>query len=226
MPQKKQPLTVACIISQLKSARKLAAKQIINSRKNNKPPDLLTGLLMQIESYAGCVDDVIAGDSLTPDEKETLRRWRDALRSSVNEILDIFDMHAALQITAPGDWRRSFNGNGIGLLAEALSAVFVIGSRTIKNPIMARLEQLAMKSRTAGATGVRLAQSKRKDDIIEKMIKPILEQYPKWTPNRIAVEILPSLTRAFQDHGLPSLGETAVRKRIAKLSRTNVRSSN
>jgi len=224
MPQKK--MTVASIISQLKSERERAAKSIISGKKKNKRPDVLTGLLLQIESYAACADDEIALDSSTADEKETLRRWRDNLRTSVNEILDIFDMHAALQITAAADRRRSFNGNGISLLTEALSAAFVIGSQTIKSPIMVRLEQSAMKSRTANATSGKLAKSKSKDDLIARMIKPILEQHPKWTPHRIAVEILPPLTKAFQDQGLASLGQTAVAKRITKMFRTNVRSSN
>lgn len=224
MPPKK--LSVASIISQLKSQRKRVSKRIISGRETNKHPDVLTGLLLQVESYAACVDDIVALDTLTLEEKKTLRRWQNNLRTSVNEILDIFDMHAALQITAAADWRRSFNGNGIGLLAEALSAVFVIGSRTMKNPIMARLEQSAMKSRTANATSVRSAKSKRIDDLIARTIKPILELHPKWTPNCIADEILPSLTKAFQDQGLQILQAAAVRKRIAKLYRTNVRPSN
>jgi hypothetical protein len=94
--------------------------------------------------FAELALDGAGSSKLTPDEKEDLRQWADQLTSSVESLADIIDHHqAALAQGINGGYPRGVAGPASNILAQALTAAYLIGSRAVRNPITDRLEKEA-----------------------------------------------------------------------------------
>jgi len=132
--------------------------------------------------------------------------------------MDIFAAHDALQIGAV--WEEPFDPHAEMLLNGVLVAAFMISSHAGENPIKARL----VRESAAKATQARKAKSKKTNDLIQEECKRF-DHHQSWATNRIATAIHPSLNEKLKSQNLPSMGISAIGKRIRSF-RTNVRSSN
>jgi hypothetical protein len=74
------------------------------------------------------------------------------------------------------------------------------------------------------AAMAKLSTSEDIDRAIAALAGPLETKHPKWRPNRVANEIADALNKQLAALRLPTLGQSAIRKRVQRL-RTNVRAS-
>jgi hypothetical protein len=75
------------------------------------------------------------------------------------------------------------------------------------------------------ALTAKLSTSQDIDHEIAALAGPLETKHPTWRANRVANEIADALNKQLVAVGLPSLGPDAIRKRVQKHRRTNVRTS-
>jgi hypothetical protein len=125
------------------------------------------------------VNTANSGD-LTPEEKENLLQMADQLTRSVELLANLIDTHESLIVDIvrqdfqfPSLSHARVTGPGHTNLSWALSAAYWIGSRGVDNPIIGRLDKLALDTSAAHAR-----KSIRPADALDDKILEVAR--PKW----------------------------------------------
>jgi hypothetical protein len=80
----------------------------------------------------------------------------------------------------------------------------------------------ANRRQLVAAMAAKLDASQSVDDLVAEFAGPLLNQHPKWSDHRCAVEIEPRLNKALRAKGGRPLKQDAIRKRVKKY-RTHAR---
>jgi hypothetical protein len=168
-----------------------------------------------VEILVDLADKTIALNVVEINEKPIIRKWRDQLINSVNDLMNIFAAHGALQRHA--DRQVAFDPDGPTHLKNALMAAFLISGCAFKSPIVERLQREANHARAAYATKGKKEKSKIINDTIQDICGPALQKKSKLTDNALADKHQDEINKFLAEKGVRTLKPDAIRKRLNKL---------